>query len=175
VNNSNITLESGNVTVGAEGTVKANAVVESPKISISGVKVAVSIADATLSAVQKAYISGGSIMTTGMVKVYSWQNKLENGLDLTALDGSDAQKLKALAMQLGLPAGADKNAILDELRESLWLSPTASIADIKTAYQNYFAGAVASLGNNTGGINVGLIGGSANVANATAMPPMKLM
>jgi len=75
VKDSNLTLDNGNVTVGAEGIVQSNAVVESPKITISGVKVAISKAESTLSAVQKAYISGGSIQTAGNVNIYSWQNK----------------------------------------------------------------------------------------------------
>ena len=62
----------------------------------------------------------------------------ESKLDLTVLDGEDSEAIKNLALQLSLPADADKETILAELRTRLGLEDTASIEEIKAAYESYY-------------------------------------
>ena len=62
----------------------------------------------------------------------------ESKLDLTVLDGEDSEAIKNLALQLNLPADADKETILAELKTRLGLEDTASIEEIKAAYESYY-------------------------------------
>ena len=67
----------------------------------------------------------------------------ETELDLTVLDGDDPQALEDLAVKLGLPAAADKDDILAQLRSKLGLADNASIKEIKAGYKTYYNGLLA--------------------------------
>jgi hypothetical protein len=62
----------------------------------------------------------------------------ETKLDLTVLNRNNPQEISALAAQLGLSSDADKGTVLSALRTKLGLPDSASVSQIKYAYNNYY-------------------------------------